>query len=406
MFRKTNEVKVLRDPVHGYIHVEDQMIWDLINSAWMQRLRRIRQLGGAYVVYHCADHTRFSHSLGVYEIARRMVNEVPDLRDALNEKEKLTVMAAALLHDVGHGPYSHAFESISRMSHETVTCRVIEHDPEIRGILERTSKGMAKDVANVIRHKSSNPLLSQMISSQLDADRMDYLLRDAYFTGTTYGTFDLERILRTLRVKDDKIVVKQSGVYAVENYIMARYHMYWQVYYHPTARAYEAMLRALFARLKDAGSTDPEHVLPLFTPLIEGRKLNLDEYFALDEYACSYGFELLKEHKDPILSDLASRLLNRRLFKFTEYTDTKVRKCRSLLRKDGLDPKYYLQRDEVGQRPYVPYSGEAGSIFVRMENGEIRELSNASNIVYSLIHGPQRDEKKIFMPEIEGIDFE
>ena len=134
MFAKTSEVKVMRDPVHGYVHVQDQLIWDLINSRWVQRLRRIRQLGGAYVVYHCAEHTRFSHSLGVYEIARRMCYEVPDIDHALNEKEKMTVMAAALLHDSGHGPYSHAFESISHISHESVTCRVIEHDPEIRAM--------------------------------------------------------------------------------------------------------------------------------------------------------------------------------------------------------------------------------------------------------------------------------
>ena len=399
MFAKTDETKVLRDPVHGYIHVQDQMIWDLINSRWMQRLRRIRQLGGAYVVYHCAEHTRFSHSLGVYEIARRMCSEVPDIRDALNEKEKMTVMAAALLHDVGHGPYSHAFESISRTFHEAVTCRVIEHDPEIRGILEHACKGMAKNVADVIRHKSANPLLSQMISSQLDADRMDYLLRDAYFTGTTYGTFDLERILRTLRVKDDQLMVKASGVYAVENYIMARYHMYWQVYYHPTARAYEAILRSLFRRMKDSKELDDAHVLPLFVPLREGKKLSLDEYFRLDEYACSYGFAMLEDCSDPILRDLSSRLLDRRLFKFTDYDGKKVRTLKKQLRQQGYDPDYYLMMDEVGQRPYVPYNGEAGSIFVLMEDGSVRELSNASNIVYSLIHGPARDEKKIFIPE-------
>ena len=400
MFAKTSEVKVMRDPVHGYVHVQDQLIWDLINSRWVQRLRRIRQLGGAYVVYHCAEHTRFSHSLGVYEIARRMCYEVPDIDHALNEKEKMTVMAAALLHDSGHGPYSHAFESISHTSHESVTCRVIEHDPEIRAILENGYHGMAKNVADVIRHKSANPLLSQMISSQLDADRMDYLLRDAYFTGTTYGTFDLERILRTLRVENDQLMIKASGVYAVENYIMARYHMYWQGYYHPTARAYEAILRALFQRLKDSGMLEEEYVLPQFKALREGKKLSLEEYFRLDENACNYGFEMLEQCNDPILRDLSSRLLDRRLFKFTDYSPREVRRLSKMLKEKGYDPKYYLMKDEVGQRPYVPYNGEAGSIFVLMEDGSIRELSNASNIVYSLIHGPDRDEKKIFIPAL------
>ena len=242
MFKKTTEEKVLRDPVHGYIHVDLQVVWDVINSSWFQRLRRIRQLGGAYVVYHCAEHSRFGHSLGVYELVRRMVSEVQDISNALNEREKVTAMLAGLLHDIGHGPYSHAFEGVTKTSHEEFTCRIIEENTEITRILEDCCEGLSKDVADVIRHESSNPLLSQLISSQLDADRFDYLLRDAYFTGTKYGEYDLERILRTMRVHDGKqLVIKESGVYAVENYIMARYHMYWQVYYHPVARSYETV---------------------------------------------------------------------------------------------------------------------------------------------------------------------
>ena len=220
MFERLNEVKVLRDPVHGYIHVELKVVWDVLNSAWFQRLRRIRQLGGAFVVYHCAEHTRFEHSLGVYEIVRRMVTEVPDLSRELNEKEKVTVMLAGMLHDIGHGPYSHAFEGITNTSHEVYTCRIIEENTEITKILENACPGLAKDVADVIRHESTNPILSQLISSQLDADRFDYLIRDAYFTGTKYGEFDMERILRTMRVENGRVVVKESGVYAVENYIM------------------------------------------------------------------------------------------------------------------------------------------------------------------------------------------
>ena len=137
MFRKTDEVKVLRDPVHGYIHVDYEAVWQCINSAWFQRLRRIRQLGGAYMVYHTADHTRFGHSLGVYEIVRRMVTEVPDISNALTEREKLTVMLAGLMHDIGHGPYSHAFEKVSGTSHEEYTCRIIEEDPDMIFIVQQ-----------------------------------------------------------------------------------------------------------------------------------------------------------------------------------------------------------------------------------------------------------------------------
>ncbi len=402
MFVKTNEVKVLRDPIHGYIHVDYEVVWNCINSKWFQRLRRIRQLGGSFMVYHTADHTRFGHSLGVYEIVRRMVNEVPDIASVLTEREKVTVMLAGLLHDIGHGPYSHAFESVLAESHETYTCRIIEEDPEIRGILEQAEEGLAKDVADVIRHQSKNPLLPQLVSAQLDADRMDYLLRDAYFTGTKYGEFDLERILRIMRVDGDKIVVKESGVYAVENYIMARYHMYWQVYYHPTARSYENLLEALFRRLKELNKLGqlPQSI-PAFEPVVKKRRLSLKEYFLLDESSCGYAFELLSQCEDPIVSDIASRLLNRNLFAYQDASKENIKAIKSQLTELGYDTKYYLLKDDVHQSPYVPYSGDGGnSIWVRLHDGRIEELAHASNIVFSLVHGPQRSDDRIFYPEI------
>lgn len=400
MFVRTNETKVMRDPVHGYIHVDYEIIWQCINSSWFQRLRRIRQLGGAHMVYHAADHTRFTHSLGVYEIVRRMVNEVPDLRDALDEKEKITVMLAGLLHDIGHGPYSHTFEKIINGSHETYTCRIIEENTEITQILEEACPGLAKDVADVIRHTSKNPILSQLVSGQLDADRMDYLLRDAYFTGTKYGEFDLERILRTMRVSDDRVVIKESGIYAVENYIMARYHMYWQVYYHPVCRSYESMLNSLFLRLRDLYK---EGILPEtvkeFNVLVEDREPTLEEYFLLDEYTCSYGFALLREAEDPIISDLAARVQDRRLFDYEDNNEGAVRRVHGQLREAGYDPRYYFAKDEVRQRPYVPYSSDESSpIWIRVHGGEIKEISEASTIVSSLVHGQTLKDDRIFYP--------
>ena len=401
MFRKTDEEKVLRDPIHGYIHVDYQVVWDCINSRWFQRLRRIRQLGGAFMVYHTADHTRFGHSLGVYEIVRRMVTEVPDICEAFDERQKITVMLAGLLHDLGHGPFSHAFEAVTHSSHEAWTCRIIEEDPQLREILESCSKGLSHDVADVIRHQSKNPLLPQLVSAQLDADRMDYLLRDAYFTGTAYGEFDLERVLRVLRVANERIVIKESGIYAIENYIMARYHMYWQGYYHPTARSYENMLHGLFVRLQQlALQKRLPPTIPQFHTLAAGKKLSLQDYFMLDENACVYAFSLLEQADDPIVSDLAMRLRDRRLFAFAEASKANVRTMRNRLRKEGLDPKYYMCRDDVRQSPYVPYAGDAGgAIWVRMHGGEIKELEAASNIVWSLVHGPQRSDDRIYFPK-------
>lgn len=402
MFALTDEEKVLRDPVHGYIHVNLQVVWDVINSAWFQRLRRIRQLGGAYMVYHCAEHSRFEHSLGVYEIVRRMVSEVHDITQALNEREKVTVMLAALLHDIGHGPYSHAFEGITNTSHEAFTCRIIEENTEITRILENCSEGLSKEVADIIRHRSPNPLLTQLISSQLDADRFDYLLRDAYFTGTTYGEYDLERILRVMRVSEgNQLVVKESGVYAVENYIMARYHMYWQVYYHPVARSYECILHMLFKRLQDIGEDAlPSGARDIFGPLVNNETMDLDAYFGMDEFSFGYGFQCLCDMDDPITSDLAGRLRDRRLFTYSDSQSQSNRRIRDRLKKMNFDLRYYWGKDEVEQSPYVPYgSDHSGSIFVRMKDGTTMELSNASNIVYSLIHGPGRDDNKVFYPQ-------
>ena len=391
MFEATAEPKVFRDPVHGYIRVDLKVVWECINSSWFQRLRRIRQLGGASMVYHCAEHTRFSHSLGVYEIVRRMVSEVADIRDSLSTEEKVIVMLAGLLHDIGHGPYSHSLEGVTGISHEVYTCRIIEEDTDVHAILERHKPGLSKEVADVIRHTSRHPLLSQLVSSQLDADRMDYLLRDAYFTGTSYGQYDLERILRTLRVHDgETIVVKKSGVYAVENYIMARYHMYWQVYYHPVARSFECLLHALFRRVKEVRDCE------LFSPLWQG--MSLHDYFVLDEAYCSYGFGMLaKSGKDAVEKDLAERIMDRRLFACEDIEQEKT--VREAVCRAGLDPAYYVLQDAVSKHPYEPYGGMDEMIHVRMKDGAVKELSEASALVGSIIHADSDDDRRVFFPK-------
>lgn len=245
------EEKVFRDPVYGYVHVYDQLIWDLIQTKEVQRLRRIKQLGGTYMVFHTAEHSRFSHSLGVYEMARRIIRALMHRGTVLCEDERLLVLSAALLHDLGHGPFSHSFESVFSVRHELFTERIIMEDTEVNRVLEAYQEGFAKKVRDVINKTYPNPLVINIISSQLDADRLDYLLRDAYFTGAPYGEIDVERILRTMRVVNNKIVYKVSGMHAIEDYLMSRYQMYWQVYLHSTGRSFDLIIQRMLHRVRE-----------------------------------------------------------------------------------------------------------------------------------------------------------
>ena len=225
--------KVFRDPVHGYIHIQHQIFLDLINTKEFQRLRRVKQLGTTSFTFHGADHTRFAHCLGVYEIARRIVNQFQrnypsqEPGDGLwDDQERLVVLCAAILHDIGHGAFSHTFEKLFGTDHEAVTRAIImSPETEVNRILTTVSPDFPNKVAAVINHSYPNPQVVQLISSQCDADRMDYLLRDSYFTGAEYGAFDLKRILRVMRPYQGGIMFDYAGMHAVEDYIVSRYQM-------------------------------------------------------------------------------------------------------------------------------------------------------------------------------------
>ena len=401
---KTDETKVLRDPIHGYIHVDLQVVWDCINAKEMQRLRRIHQLGGDFQVYHTAEHSRFSHSLGVYEIVRRMVYEIDQLREALSDYEKAVAMLAGLLHDIGHGPFSHAFEGISMYKHEEYTVKIITENSEIHQILAACDARLPEDVASIIQYRHPKECMNQLVSGQLDADRMDYLLRDAYFTGTSYGKFDLERILRTIRVKNGRIVVKASGIHSVEDYIMARYHMYWQVYLHPVARSYETLLSILFRRMKEVFVLHPEYLsdVKMFHPFLCGADAGIDALYRLDESAALYGFSELVTCRDEILRDISYRLLNRKLFEYVtlKYPED-LKRIQLHVQALGYDPDYYVYQDVVSQKPYSPYkSNESGhNIWVLEESGKVKELSKASDIVRALTRADLKEESKLYFPE-------
>ncbi|MEH7343249.1 HD domain-containing protein [Bacillus sp. JJ1532] len=403
---KLREEKVFKDPVHRYIHVRDRVIWDLIGTKEFQRLRRIKQLGTTYLTFHGAEHSRFNHSLGVYEIIRRIADDVFNGRPEWNEDDRLLSLCAALLHDLGHGPFSHSFEKVFDLDHEHYTRAIILGKTEVNHVLSTISADFPMKVAEVIAKTSKNKLVVSLISSQIDADRMDYLQRDAYYTGVSYGHFDMERILRVMQPGEDQVVFKQSGMHAVEDYIMSRYQMYWQVYFHPVTRSAEVILTKILHRAKDlhkqgySFKSHPNHFFSMFNG-----EITLEDYMKLDEAIILYYFQMWQEEEDPILRDLCRRFMNRNLFKYAEFDPAKEYKKLAelsiLFQKAGIDPEYYLVVDSSSDLPYDFYrpgeEEERLPISLLMKNGEIRELSRESEIV-DAISGKRRTDHKLYYP--------
>lgn len=405
--QQLTEEKVFKDPVHRYIHVRDRVIWDLIAAPEFQRLRRVKQLGTTNLTFHGAEHSRFNHSLGVYEIVRRIMMNFQDKVNWDNE-DRLLCLCAALLHDLGHGPFSHSFEKVFKLDHEKFTQRIILEDTKINQILNRVSPNFAQKVADVIAKTYSDKLVVSLISSQIDADRMDYLQRDAYFTGVSYGHFDMERILRVMRPMDDQVVIKSTGMHAVEDYIMSRYQMYWQVYFHPVTRSAEVILSKIFQRAKYLYEDDsytfklkPTHFISFFSGTVD-----LQDYLKIDEMIVYYYFQLWQEENDEILADLCERFINRRLFKYVEYNpDPQINagmELYQLFKEARINPDYYLVVDSSSDLPYDFYrpgeEEERLPIHLLMPDGGLKELSRHSDIVES-ISGKKRTDHKLYFPK-------
>ncbi|GAA3411792.1 HD domain-containing protein [Paenibacillus hodogayensis] len=399
MPRQLTEEKVFKDPVHKYIYVQDETIWNLINTKEFQRLRRVRQLGTSFMTFHGAEHSRFSHSLGVYEVTRRIISQFE--RNGYADwpsEERLLCLCAALLHDIGHGPFSHSIESVFGTHHEEWTCKLVLGDTEVNRVLTEADPDLPNKVADVICKTYGKEIVVSLISSQLDADRMDYLLRDAYYTGVHYGTFDMERILRVIRPFKGHLVVKESGMHAVEDYLMSRYQMYWQVYFHPVTRSSEIVLRKIFERAKrlyEDKSYEFRFLIGPITGLLE-RRMTIEDYLTLDESYVQMIITQWMQETDSILSDLCARFMNRRLFRYTalDLLDPALEEeLRQGMRTCGIDPDYYLEIDYLTDLPYDVYraGNEEESLPIWLLNGknELLEISRKSDIIRSIssIHG-------------------
>lgn len=401
--------RIYRDSVHNIIRVntdsdEGRLVVSLIDTPEFQRLRRIRQLGLAYFAYQAAEHSRFTHSLGAFHLAGRMIAKLRLSYD-IPDKAQTAVRVAALLHDIGHGPFSHVIESILGFHHEEFTIKaVLSPDTEIGKLLKAYSPTLANDVAAIIRGEFKPLALAQLVSSQLDVDRMDYLLRDSLMTGAKYGIYDLEWIIKSIEINEenDHLYVSAPGLYAVEDYLQARYYMYRQVYFHRTLRSAEAILKVLLRRALKIFGDGSGIWCASGTPMekiLGGKKLNLREHLELDDTDVMFSIKRWQHSADRVLSDLAKRFLDRRLFKAFDLDMPEaersafIAESRQIVANAGFDPDYYFVEDSAGNVAYSFYSKDASDPknLIYVEDGfsrpAIREISSVSSAIRGLQEG-------------------
>lgn len=399
--------KIVRDVVHDVIAFRlelpaDRLLFDLMNAAEFQRLRRIRQLGLTSLAYPGADHSRYSHSLGVMETARRILDRL-ELDFRIDPYQRTVCLAAALLHDLGHGPFSHVFERVSGIEHEAVTCRVIL-DPagEVHRLLVAHHADLPRDIADMLCHRPHS-FLSDVISSQLDADRFDYLLRDNLMTGSRYGDYDLNWLLHalTVDVAGGRLAVHAKGISAVEAFLQSRYHMYRNVYFHKVVRTAEGMVRLALQRAKRLAVQDrltwPGAEDTVHSALV-GRQLTLQQFTELDDVSMVHCFKLWAGEGDAVLARLCRGLLYRRLYKVIDLpvgvsrpeVDALLQRVRDAVAASGGDPDYDLFYDEPADTPYDLAEGAEGEeehgrqIAVLDEQGRVVPFATLSSLPEAL----------------------
>ncbi|MEO0458415.1 MAG: HD domain-containing protein [Cyanobacteria bacterium P01_A01_bin.114] len=396
MFHKT---RTYHDPLHGAITLDDRdpveaVLIQLIDTAAFQRLRRIRQLGTASLTFHGAESSRFTHSLGVMAIARWAFDRLASVYAEL-QPHRAAVLCGALLHDIGHGPYSHTSEEVFGGHHEHWTRRILSEDAEVRGWLDDFSPTLLPEIIDIYQHQHPVPLIWQLVSSQLDCDRIDYLLRDSYFTGASYGQLDLDRIILALDFdpNSQQLVVERKGLAAIEHYLVVRYFMYAQIYNHPKNLAATWMLEQIFRRARallkrDELTADETVVAWLTQPTVDS--LPLRAYLAGDDIVFSYHLQRWQTHPDQLLSGLCRQLVNRQLLKtldVSHYSEAEQTQILTAVRQrlGPLGADYSCLR-HVSSRGYTLYQR---GIKLKTEAG-LTEISQLSPLVKTLTQPYQR----------------
>jgi len=403
------------DPIHNDIVLDhrdpaDRLIIDLIDTPEFQRLRRVHQLGVSFFTFQGAEGSRFTHSVGVMYVASKLIDMVEEKAPSILKYRRL-ILASALLHDIGHGPYSHVTEKILGYDHEDWSCKIITGDTVVNKVLRQHDPELPEQIAKVLKKTFDPHYITHIVSSQLDCDRMDYLLRDSHQTGTAYGLFALQRILSSLEIDEENdriLVVGEKGQTAVEDYLFSRYSMYAQVYYHRKNLAARSLLSKIIKRARflsdKVGFMDEQT-----GRWLRGEELAVKDYLFLDDVQMTYHIKQWTLDKDPVLSDLSSRFLNRQLFNTHRLTvpankiDEIERTVKAMVKEHGIDPDYYVSVERTGLRPYDYYRPDAAhpqtNIMVRTEDGQVRELSTISQTVEALVKGSFDTLYLVYPPE-------
>ncbi len=390
--------KIINDPVYGFLRFPERELMDIINHPWFQRLRHIKQMGTAHLVYPGATHTRLHHSLGACHLMGNALDELNAKGIDITKEERLAARMAILLHDIGHGPFSHALEHalVEGISHETVSQLIMHRlNIEFPGLLDNT--------IGIFNHTYPKKFLHQLVSSQLDVDRMDYLNRDSFYTGVSEGVIGYDRILQMLTVQDDELLVEEKGVHSVEKFIIARRLMYWQVYLHKTVLGSEILLVNILKRAKELARAGVDlFATPALHFFLYNRVSAQDfadnkeylEYFCeLDDNDILASVKAWQLHEDKVLSLLCQMLTERRLYKVIlsqEPAENIVRQKRAeaaaLLQIDEEHLHYFVS---TGTTSSYTYNINDEKIRIAMKNGEVKDISEIDNpIVNRALAGP------------------
>lgn len=386
-------LRTYHDPLHGAIQLDrsrpgEAMAIDLIDTPPFQRLRRIRQLGTAYLTFQGAESSRFTHSLGVLHLARQALDQL-ERQGAQLGQHRSSLLAATLLHDIGHGPFSHSGEEMFGLHHEAWSGRLIREHPALRDLLEAERPGLADEVADLLeRGRHPSPAIAALVSSQLDCDRLDYLLRDSHSTGTSYGQLDLERILSTLTLAPDgQLAIHPKGLMAVEHYLVVRQLMYRSVYNHRLNVVSTWLLCRVIATARRLGPDQVWADSTMARWLWDPSGLDIEAYLANDDSRCGYHLLRWREEGPLELADPCRRLLDRCLLRARDVSDLDngqqlelLARARNLTTRAGLDPEQCCGLQQRSMRGYHPYKGG-----LRLWDGmQLQALEQRSALVKTL----------------------